>query len=339
MRTRGAEKTEKKVSTQIVSFQTIHIFRRFSSRSRGSEIIICGSEMATLNPACLFSLAQQQQLFYFLFNYANSLEDTKRQFICRDGNHERIATSWAENLAACSEWELSLFMAEIFRTIMQKMTIMWEVGRRNNSVAATHVMVDRTFVYFWTDLSLLNQASITKIFFHKIVIWTGWSGQPSIDTTCSNSFFAARVRNTNKEFYITNQANNIKRWRRLSSSAYYWYKPKETTSKRRRQDYEKETKWRGITASSEHIRYLLLGTPKSCWLLVCATTWVVRLQAKQTRLHSECLYITIRSIERSVDERWPLTPLDVPPVDTIAWWIIFSRNLLLKQCFYSQLIH
>lgn len=54
----------------------------FSSRSRGSEIIICVCDTATLNPAC-FSLAQ---LFHFLFNYANSLEGIKRQFICGDGN-------------------------------------------------------------------------------------------------------------------------------------------------------------------------------------------------------------------------------------------------------------
>jgi hypothetical protein len=51
----------------------------------------------------------------FLFNYAIWLEARKAM----DGDvsrwkHQHIATSWAENLAACNEYELALFMAETF---------------------------------------------------------------------------------------------------------------------------------------------------------------------------------------------------------------------------------
>lgn len=43
--------------------------------------------------------------------------------------HEHIVTSWAGNLAACRECELTLFMAEIFRT-RKKKTIMREAIRK-----------------------------------------------------------------------------------------------------------------------------------------------------------------------------------------------------------------
>lgn len=55
------------------------------------------------------------QSFNFLFNYANWPGARKGNIWCR-WKHERIATSWAENLAARSECELTLFMAEISRT-------------------------------------------------------------------------------------------------------------------------------------------------------------------------------------------------------------------------------